>query len=1265
MRINNSRSVSLITLFLFLVLISSDSISQLTTDESLGIKLMDDAEKLYIDGKYQEALDKLNRALSLVKIKRNLARLYLQLSVVYYALGQSSESEQYLRYLLQVEPEKQIDEERYPRGYLELYWSVIKDYPVVKAKPAAERKVKKGGRGFLLVIGALVVVGGGVAAALLLSKKESPTTGSIQVNSTPTDAQVFLDGTDTGLTTDCTLTDVSSGSHTVRLVKEGYENYEESVSITAGQTATVSTTLTPPTITVIEIPPGTVWTNGKEIEIQWETSGSGGVSTGAGLDPLIQHGRNVLDPFQRRAFQNRNSQEGDIRERGELDSSGSSEKFVILSGKQSKLQGVSKKLSSSSRASDIFNRRAKDIRDIRRMSRAGITSILVVPQISNGKFTPLGDIRVLALSYVKIDLYKGSTFNQTIVSSTENDGSYMWTVDSSLEDGTDYKVRISSTSDSSVYGDSETFTIEEKSITVTEPTSTTVWARSFPADITWTSNGTVNDVKIDLYKGDTLNQTIMSSTANDGSYTWTEVDTSLADDTDYKVRISSTDDSSVYGESETFRIADKSITVTAPTGSTVWSQGNSADITWTSNGVTNNVKIDLYKGSTLESTVVSSTEDDGTYTWTEVTPSLVDGSDYKVRISSIDDATVYGESGEFTIEGKSVTVTEPTGSTVWSQGNPVDITWISTGAISNIKIDLYKGITFEETIISSTENDGTYTWTEVTPSLVDGLDYKVWISDASESGIYDESDEFPIEGKSVTVTTPDSGTTWFPGFSASINWTTTGVISNVKIDLYKGITLEETVVSSTGNDGTYTWPEVNPFLADGLDYKVRISDASDSGVYSESETFPIENRSITVTEPTSSTVWFKGCSEEITWTSKGVISDVGIELYKGSTLEKTIVTSTENNGSYTWEGVDIFHEPGTDYKVRISDTSDSGVYDESDEFQITHSGYEFVLKWGSQGSGEGEFSNPMGVGVDSSGNVYVSDDGNDRVQKFTSTGTFLTQWGSYGTEDGEFDGPQGIGVDSSGNVYVADHGNQRIQKFTSDGTFLAKWGQETDVLMQFPRDLAVDSSGNVYVASSGFHNIMKFTSDGTFLLEWGSPGSGYNQFSYPVGIAVDGDGYVYVADTGNNRIQKFTSDGTFVAKWEIEGVIGLAVDSSSNVYVTANNVIQKFTSDGTFLTRWGRNGSGDGQFCYPWQIEVDSSGNVYVADACNHRVQKFQPVSSSSQQLNRSNSKILNTNFSVDKNSTQKSSTIKPSHQNRSKQSKQIKKKDKDNEKRK
>ena len=63
---------------------------------------------------------------------------------------------------------------------------------------------------------------------------------------------------------------------------------------------------------------------------------------------------------------------------------------------------------------------------------------------------------------------------------------------------------------------------------------------------------------------------------------------------------------------------------------------------------------------------------------------------------------------------------------------------------------------------------------------------------------------------------------------------------------------------------------------------------------------------------------------------------------------------------------------------------------------------------------------PTGVAVDSSGNVYVADNGNNRIQKFNSNGKFITKWGSYGTADGQFSSPIGVAVDSSGNVYVAD-----------------------------------------------------------------------------------------------------------------------------------------------------------------------------------------------------------------------------------------------------
>lgn len=285
---------------------------------------------------------------------------------------------------------------------------------------------------------------------------------------------------------------------------------------------------------------------------------------------------------------------------------------------------------------------------------------------------------------------------------------------------------------------------------------------------------------------------------------------------------------------------------------------------------------------------------------------------------------------------------------------------------------------------------------------------------------------------------------------------------------------------------------------------------------------------------------------------------------------------------------------------------------------------EFLLKWGMPGSGDGEFDLVWDVAVDASGNVYVADTFNHRIQKFTSTGTFLTKWGTPGSGDGEFDGPTGIALDASGNVYVADEGNERIQKFTSNGAFLTAWGPIGIAGFQYNIGIAVDSDSNVYVADDYNRHIAKFTSNGVFLTTWGSGGTGDGQFDRVRDVAVDASGNVYVVDRDNYRIQKFTSDGTFLTKW---GSIGdgtgqfnypaaVAVDASGNVYVTEENAasqpihhrIQKFTSTGAFLTTWGSYGGGDGYFSFPRGVAVDASDNVYVADTFNNRIQKFAPV---------------------------------------------------------
>src|SRR5918992_1313425 len=91
------------------------------------------------------------------------------------------------------------------------------------------------------------------------------------------------------------------------------------------------------------------------------------------------------------------------------------------------------------------------------------------------------------------------------------------------------------------------------------------------------------------------------------------------------------------------------------------------------------------------------------------------------------------------------------------------------------------------------------------------------------------------------------------------------------------------------------------------------------------------------------------------------------------------------------------------------------------------------------------------------------------IKKFDSDGKFITKWGSEGTGNGQFQRPWGVTVDSSGNVYTAEESGYRIQKFDSDGNFITKWGSEGTGEDQFwlPHDIAIDSSDNVYVVDSG------------------------------------------------------------------------------------------------------------------------------------------------------------------------------------------------------
>ncbi|HEV2834955.1 MAG TPA: hypothetical protein VGW58_06540 [Pyrinomonadaceae bacterium] len=291
------------------------------------------------------------------------------------------------------------------------------------------------------------------------------------------------------------------------------------------------------------------------------------------------------------------------------------------------------------------------------------------------------------------------------------------------------------------------------------------------------------------------------------------------------------------------------------------------------------------------------------------------------------------------------------------------------------------------------------------------------------------------------------------------------------------------------------------------------------------------------------------------------------------------------------------------------------------------------------------FSDPFGIAVAKDGTVYVADAGeSNRIRKITGEGGVTTfAGGGEGFADGagtaaSFNTPSGLAIDSDGNLYVADTGNNRIRKVTpegnvttiaGDGTAGYRDGPATQARFNGPIGVAVDNRGNVFVADTYNDRIRMISPEGQVTTVAGGGTPGYadgdrnsSLFDTPCGVAVMPDGTLIVADTGNDRLRKITADGNVstmavnVNGEDLSSPLGLALTHDNYIYVTEldrSRVIQ-IAPDGSARVIAGSSpgfadGAEEARFNQPSSVGLDQrTGALFVADGANYVVRKLDPT---------------------------------------------------------
>lgn len=348
---------------------------------------------------------------------------------------------------------------------------------------------------------------------------------------------------------------------------------------------------------------------------------------------------------------------------------------------------------------------------------------------------------------VKLELMKNDKLYFVIASGinigSSGNGSYCWKIPTNIQDSNDYKIRISSLTNSSVMDCSDsTFSITAGKIVVESPSSNAVFSKNTNQLIQWKSYGNVGSfIKVELLKSGQFKGTIISKTSTNvtGSCVW-KIPANIEAGDDYQIKVVSTTKPEIYGLSQPFSINGPSIKLTSPGNGEIWYTNTIQKIAWTYSGIYPVwLKIECLSGnsSNLIAHVYTNKSSD-LYQW-YVSSTLPASNNYKIRITAVEDSSITDVSdGYFTISNGSITLVSPSGNEKWVTGETKNIVWTYKGNPGNmVKLELYRdsnyvGIIGSKSIGSG--NTGSFVW-KIPKEIKPGSGYRIRIVSTTNPNI--------------------------------------------------------------------------------------------------------------------------------------------------------------------------------------------------------------------------------------------------------------------------------------------------------------------------------------------------------------------------------------------------------------------------------------------------------------------------------------------------------------------------------------------------